>query len=266
MKHLILLIIATLLLAPVLQAQSMKPGLGFVTSASGKIEAFDQDGKKTKIKLHKTLNLDGLSLNTKNNGKVFLVLSNGVALALNENTQIIFKEFEQIPFPEGDNNFRHEPTISNLIIEVIDGTIGLTCDHLSPLSNLQVLMNSGHVRVHSTTSVISVNSLGMNISAFEGTLTFYYPDGKEREFIAQPETVRISDQSAARGIVTEGGTIEDKESEIKKLATDVKFARERVFFRAVKGSDVPEPIIIVPANYLETVPVRPFSFQDSPIP
>lgn len=249
-----------------LQAQEMQAGFGFVTSIRGTVKAQTPDGTKPTLKLHQSEKLDGMTLKTKAKAEVFLVLSNGVALALTENTQVEIKAFKQAPFGPQSSSFEYEPTISNLNIRVIEGTIGLSCDHISPLSNLKIEMQSGHLRVHSTTSVIAASSIGMNISAYEGTLTFYYPNGTEREFIAQPQSVRISEQSAARGIVTEQGTVDEKEIKARELADAVKFARSRVMYRNVPGKSEPQALLLVSNNYLDQAPARPYSFKQQPGP
>ncbi|NCG09363.1 MAG: hypothetical protein GWO81_07350 [Verrucomicrobia bacterium] len=244
-----------------LQAQEMQTGFGFVTSIRGTVEAQTPDGAKPALKLHQSEKMDGMVIKTEANAEVFLVLSNGVALALTENTHIEIKAFKQIPFSPHSTSFEYEPTVSNLHIRIIEGRIGLSCVHISPLSNLKIEMHSGYLSVHSTTSVISVNSLGMNVSAYEGTLTFYYPNGTEREFIAQPQSVRISEQSAARGIVTEQGTVDGKEIKAQELANAVNFARKRVIYRSVPGVLEPQPLLLVSNNYLDQAPARPYSFK-----
>ena len=250
----------------VLCAQEMQPGFGFVTSMRGSVEVRNEEGKKLTLGLHESHSVDGLTLKTKEDGTLFLVLSNGVAIALTENTHIKIQNFRQIPFGPKSHSLEHEPTISNLQIYLIKGTMGLSCDHISPLSNLKIAMNSGHLRVHSTTSVLSINPLGMNISAYEGTLTFYYPDGEEREFIAHPQSVRISEQSAARGIVTESGTVNEKEVLARRLADAVSFARKRVIYRSVHAHTEPQALLLVSDDYLEHEPARPYSFKSPQLP
>lgn len=249
-----------------LQAQEMQPGMGFVTSIRGTVEAQTQSGAKPSLKLHHSEKLDGMILKTDKKSEVFLVLSNGVALALTENTHVEIEQFKQIPFGSQSSSFEYEPTISNLHIRIVEGTIGLSCDHISPLSSLKIEMQSGHLRVHSTTSVIAATSMGMNISAYEGTLTFYYPNDTEREFIAQPQSVRISEQSAARGIVTEESTVDEKEIKARNLADAVKFARSRVFYRSVPGQPEPQPLLLVSNNYLDQAPAPPYTFKQQPSP
>ncbi|MGB0289770.1 MAG: hypothetical protein ACPGH0_01015 [Opitutales bacterium] len=261
-RYLLLALAAT----GVLCAQDMQPGFGFVTSIRGSVEVRNPEGKKLTLGLHESHSFDGLTLKTKKDGTLFLVLSNGVAIALAENTHIEIQTFRQIPFGPKSHSLKYEPTISDLQIHLIKGTMGLSCDHISPLSNLKIAMNSGYLRVHSTTSVLSINPLGMNISAYEGTLTFYYPDGKEREFIAHPQSVRISEQSAARGIVSESSTVDEKKVIARRLADAVSYARKRVIYRGVHGQAEPQALLLVSDDYLEQEPARPYSFKSSQLP
>lgn len=244
-----------------LSAQTMQTGFGFVSSIRGTVGAFNKNDEPHKLALHENHPLDGIKIQTDHKGTLTLVLSNGVAIALYENSQIEFKTFKQIPFAHNTSSSEYEPTISELHIHLIQGTMGLSCDHISPLSNLKIQMQDGHLRVHSTTSVLTVNPLGMKVSAFKGTLTFYYPNGTEREFIAHPQSVRISQQSAARGIVTESGTVSSKAFTERRLADAVEFARSRTFYRSVPGKSDPQPLQRVPESYLEQTPVRPYSFN-----
>ena len=162
-----------------LSAQTMQTGFGFVSSIRGTVGAFNKNDEPHKLALHENHPLDGIKIQTDHKGTLTLVLSNGVAIALYENSQIEFKTFKQIPFAPNTSSSEYEPTISELHIHLIQGTMGLSCDHISPLSNLKIQMQDGHLRVHSTTSVLTVNPLGMKVSAFKGTLTFYYPNGTE---------------------------------------------------------------------------------------
>ncbi|CAI8279946.1 MAG: Uncharacterised protein [Opitutia bacterium UBA7350] len=246
---------------PLLCAQTMQTGFGFVTSISGSVQAQSKDGQARNFSLHQNQALDGIKIESGPEDSLILVLSNGVALAITENTQVEFNTFKQIPFDPDSNTIQYEPTVSDLQIHLIQGTVALSCDHISPLSNLKIKMQDGHLRVHSTTSVLSVNPIGMQVSAYQGTLTYHYPNGTEREFIANPQSIRISQQSAIRGIVTESTNVDTQAHRHQNLAAAVDFARSRVIYRSVPDETFPQPHLLVPENYLAQKPVRPYSFK-----
>jgi hypothetical protein len=257
-------LLSVLVSASILDAQTtdMRPGVSFVTTLNGAVDVTDKNDKQIPLKLHSTLLLDAFKIKTGSRGSVFFSLSNNIAFAVTEDSELEILEFKQVPFDSSKEGNDFEPSISKLKIKLKRGSLALSCDHLSPLSVIEVISNSGLLRIHSTTSIIEADERSITISAFEGTCTYYFEENNERQFIAQPQSVKITTQSAKRNILASNDTIYLLDSTAGELAEAVKAARQRVLFKAVPLSEDPKPILLVKQDYYELDSARPYIFKD----
>lgn len=244
------------------QVKDMRPGTAFVTTLNGAVSASDKNDKLIPLKLHSSLILDTFKLKTGPNSSIFFSLSNNVAFALTGNSELEITEFKQLPFDSSKEGHDFEPSISKLKIKLKQGTLALSCDHLSPLSSVEVEFDTGILRIHSTTSIIKVDASGIGISAFEGTSTYYFNNDKGRQFIAEPQSVQITQQSAKSSILARNETIYRLDSIDEELAKAIKAARKRVLFRAVPLSKDPRPTLLVKQEYYELDSARPYVFKE----
>lgn len=239
----------------------MVEGSAIVTSRSGKVSAIDAAGEQVSAASHATLRPAGLKLSTIKDARIFLTFSNGTALALNEESAVQCAAYTQRPFSKEDQILGLEPSVSNLKLRLIEGEIAVASKRLSPLSNLRIQLPKGELRLHKGTCLIRLDTTGLHITAFEGNLTYYYPDGESREFVSAPKGIRISEQSIERLHVAEVTSADWLEEEQVRFCRAAQHASKRVIFRANEATKrAPEPVLIVRPQYFEQAYFRPYQF------
>lgn len=264
-KHLhpTLRLLATLFIFSPLQAQTMIEGSAIVTSRSGSVSAIDASGERVSAASHEILDPVGLTLSTKKDARIFLTFSNGIAVALNAASVVQCTDYTQRPFDKEDQALGLEPSESNLKMRLIDGQIAVASNRLSPLSDLRVKLPKGELRLHKGTCLISLDLTGLHITAFEGNLTYYYPDGESREFISAPKVIRISDQSMERQKAAEITTVDSLGIEQVHFCQAAQHASKRVTFQANESTKLPpEPVLIVRPQYFQQPEYRPYQFVE----
>lgn len=246
-----------------LHAEEMTDGSAIVTSRGGSVRAIDADGRKVSADAHTVLRPSGLQWSAQRNSQIYLTFSNGAALALDSGTTVECLEFTQRPFGQDDIELGREPSVSKLRLRLESGRIALASNQLSPLSQLRIILPVGEVRLHKGSCLIEYSLTGVHLTAFEGNLTYYYPESDAREYLAAPRSVRISEQSALRQQIAEASTAESLEPQAALLARAAEHASQRVFFQPNAGTDQPaEPVLIVRPEYFDQPAIRPYQFKD----
>jgi hypothetical protein len=258
------LLMAGIGLCAPLHGDEMINGSAIVTSRSGQIKAISSEGQHLGADLHDVLTPTGLRLSTGAKSRFFLTLSNGVAFALDASSSLHFEQYTQRPFTLEEQTLGLEPSVSHLKVHFESGQIAIASNRFSPLSELRVQLPIGELRLHKGTCLIRYEeATGLQITALDGNLTYYYPEGSERAFIAAPKGVRISRQSAARNQIAETFTADTLPKDASHLSQAAQHASKRVTFEANIDSRMPpKPILIVPPDILHKPPLRSYSFND----
>lgn len=246
-----------------LTAQTMVDGSAIVTSRSGSVSATDASGKRISLDAHDVLLPAELQISTNEDAQIFLTLSNGVALALDESTLLQCASYTQRPFDLEDQSLGLEPSVSDLQIRFIKGQLAVASNRLSPLSELRIQLPEGELRLHKGTCLISLEATGLHITAYDGNLTYYYPSGESREFVSAPKRVRISKQSVQRQQIAEASTVDSLEAEQVRFTQAAQHASKRVTFQPNMATRLPPvPVLIVRPQYFQQLYFRPYQFED----
>ncbi|CAA6678344.1 MULTISPECIES: hypothetical protein [unclassified Lentimonas] len=240
----------------------MAEGLAFATSVKGNIQITDTKGQLTEPNLHDTLVLNGATIKTGKNAHIFFALSNGVGVGIGSSSEVIFETYVQKSFPERKERLSSEPSVSNLSIRLVTGNLAIASNQLSPLSQALVYLPSGDLRIHSATCIVQHDELGSHITAREGTITYYYPDGEKREFIVESQSIRISPQSAKLGKVTENMTWTSLPESMDKFSKATQLASQRVLFKAGDNGNPPHAVLVAPTAFYDQSIARPYEFND----
>jgi hypothetical protein len=241
----------------------MIEGSAIVTSRSGSVSAIEASGEEVSIASREILHPVGLTLSTTEDARIFITFSNGIAVALNESSLVQCVDFTQRLFDKEDQALGLEPSVSNLKLRLIDGQIAVASNRISPLSDLRIQLPKGELRLHKGTCLINLDEVGFNITAYEGNLTYYYPDGDSREFVSAPRGIRISDQSMERQKVAEVSTVKSLEIEQVSFCQAAQHASKRVTFQANDSTKLPpEPVLIVRPQYFQQPDFRPYQFVE----
>lgn len=246
----------------VAQAQNMPEGVAVVTGVLQPVDWSRPEAGSVHPKLNDTTRIQGRSLRTGKGAHLFLALSNGLAIGIGENSELDVDVYQQTPFSERRESLDYEPSVSQLSLRLKHGVLAVATNRLSPLSQARIALPSGQVRIHSGVALFSAGDTGMHLTALEGTLTYYYPEGAHREFLAAPQSIRLTEQSARQNRIAATPTIEDMPDEWKHLAQATRHASRRVFFQAAEEGAAPRPVRIVSPEYFKQVPVRPYEFSD----
>jgi len=244
-------------------AEDMVDGSAIVTSSSGSVSAINTNGDHISVDAHDVLLPAGVHLSTGKKGQIFLTLSNGVALGLDEESILVCAAYTQRPFDKEEQIQRLEPTVSNLSLQLEKGQLAIASNQLSPLSEIRVDLPFGQVRLIRGSCLIRYDAAGLLITALEGTLTYYYPGGDARDYITTPKSLRISKQSAERHLPLESSTIDSLALEGVRLSQATQHASRRVIFEPNKATgQAPVPVLIVRPEYFEQPSIRPYTFKD----
>lgn len=243
-------------------ATELYTGAAFITSRVGSAQLIDSTGATTALGQHDFIEISNSQIITGEDSQVYMVLTNGLAIGVGANSKLKCARYQQAPFKPERESLQFEPSTSVLQLELVEGTVAISCEHLSPLTEMRLQMPTGGVRLHTGTCVMRFSNAGTHITAYKGTLTFYYPSGEEREFIAEPQRVRITPQSATLGRIAEDETDQAIEANLRQLAEATKHARTRVIFKAPDAGEKPQAILVVPSTYYDQPSARPYQLID----
>jgi len=243
-------------------AEEMAEGIAVATSIQGSIQIEDAESKISQPKLHDTLNLNTCTVETGKNAHLFLALSNGIGIGIGENSEVRFETFIQQPFNEDRESLSYEPSVSILSIRIINGDLAVVSNKLSPLSEARIFLPIGELQIHSATCIINYSDMAAQITAYAGLLTYKYPDRKHRELIVEPQSIRISAQSAILGEITESMTLSSQPKAVEEFAQATENASNRVFFEAGKNGHSPQPVLIASPTYFDQPVIRPYEYAE----
>ncbi|MGJ8639806.1 MAG: FecR domain-containing protein [Opitutaceae bacterium] len=232
-----------------------------VTSSKGAPQ-FKSGDSKAKLELHDHLSLTGQQLITGTDAHVFLACSNGLGIGIDSDSEIHFESYTQSPFSWERARLEFEPSTSELQCELVRGAISISSEGLSPRSQALIKTPNGTIRVHSASCRIEHSDTGTSIIIFEGTATYYYPNGTDREFISNTNGIRISPQSIALGQIAERLDIEAIDPKKQLFANAAHHASNRVFFRAPLAGQLAVPVLVTPSTYFEQRTARPYEYTD----
>ncbi|MFP4069364.1 MAG: hypothetical protein ACLFVC_04200 [Opitutales bacterium] len=240
------------------------PGLAFLTTVDGEVRHQPEGRSARSPEIHAAISLNQSTLSTGPEAFCGLALSNGIALGLDANSTLRIPGFRQARFPEEKASLTYEPSMSELTLQLESGTLAVACDHLSPLSEMWIHLPLGKIRVHSATCVVAITETGVQLTVYQGHLTYYYPDASKREFISSEQSLRISPTSARMGRVAETAAMDGLPAEWRQLSEATYHASKRVFFLpGDPESEAPAtPVPIVPPDYYDQESARPYQLSD----
>ena len=244
--------------APAVPGEADMAGLAVVTGRAGDVTLSSPDTGDLRPELHGEYTLNATTVRTGPDAHLFLALSNGMGLGVGADTELTVEAFRQEPFPEERAGWELEPSRSVLTLRLREGRMAVASQKLSPLSKVRVRLPVGTARVHDTTGVLEIDDTGTHVTAYSGTLTFLYGDADDREFIAEPQSIRITRQSAALGRVAELTSLDALPEASALLARATRHSSRRVFFRSGRP---PRPVLVVRPEYHASPPARPYVFR-----
>ena len=240
----------------------MTDGIAIVSSEHGAIQITDENGRSFSPKLHETLVLSGSTIKTGKGAHLFIALSNGMGIGIKESSEVMVNSYQQRPFSAIQQSIRHEPSASELSLQIAQGTIALAGNRLAPVSRAHIELPHGNIRIHSATCIVQCNESATKVTASAGALTYYYPDKAKRKFVVGPQSLHISQQDTEPVLETQNVVLADLAEDPKQLAAATERASQRVFFKANASGEAPHPVLIVSPDYFEQPAARPYQFNE----
>lgn len=186
-------------------------------------------------------NAEGASIETKADSANTFVFSNGSALAVGPNCRFEVKKFVQEPFTPNRNDLEVEPSISQTVVKISQGCVGLCTSRLVAGSSMTYQTPHGSINVRGHKILVDVSENETVISLLEGDVTVLSTDGSASQTL-KPGQQAVLHQAAAgqapsietRAITPEASSKADEQVSIACIA------RRTVFFEAVdpNSSDI----------------------------
>ena len=144
----------------------------------------------------------GYSIETGNDGKVVLLLSNGTLMTLTEGTKMKVSSFEQEPFDAKGKilgDLKEEPSPSNIEIDLDIGSLIVKTKKLDKKSSFNILSEVGTAGIRGTEFQMATSpTQGVQLDVTESTVAFTPPGGGQPVNVSQGNGLSVS----SSGVVT----------------------------------------------------------------
>ncbi len=237
---------------------------GFALVSSREGEGLWEHPSQTTAKgwppLHAQREMGGVRLQSADDAHLVLVLSNRLALALGQSTQVHCEQFMQAPI-SGTDRFTLEPSTSRLVLRLDAGRIGVATGELRADSEVRILGPNGALMLRSGVFVITQHARTLQVKIFEGNARFESTQTEVPEFIPARTVFEVSPQ----GKLTRErlADIEHADADAWQLSEAARFARTRVHAFPVTTS-ASKPLELkraLPASTAGKIPVHPLRPQ-----
>lgn len=232
----------------------------FVADLTGQSQV-DYGDKIEPLAKNGVLAPEGSVIETKSNSTDSLVLSNGTALYVGADTRFEVKKFMQEPFTPNRTDLDIEPSISQTMIRVTRGSVGVCTSKLVAGSSMTYQTPQATIHVRGRRLLIQTDENETRVSLLEGDVTVV---GNE---LSGGESLRPGQQAIARKaadgnvVVTIQPIPEAESSKLDDLVSLACISRRTVYFESVERNGVAGSEIVP----VRTTPaVQPTEFTVSP--
>jgi hypothetical protein len=142
----------------------------YVADVDGEVQLFTGD-KINLFKKQSVYDAEGTTVETAPNSIVALVFSNGTGVTFEKDTRVDIKRFGQEPFVPNRTDMDAEPSVSQIVIVLVRGTIGVSTSKLAPGSNMTFQTPSGSINVRGGDVVIQTDNGVTTVSVISGDCT-----------------------------------------------------------------------------------------------
>lgn len=197
---------------------------------------------------------EGISVETKTNANDSLVFSNGTAIYVASETRFEVKKFLQEPFLPNRADLDAEPSISQTIVKITRGSIGICTSKLVAGSSMTYQTPHGTVNIRGRKVMIEVTDTETNVYLLEGDVTVLGDASGTGQMLkpGQQAVVR-KNASDAEAVVSVQTIAEEQRVKIDENVSLACISRRTVFFDVVGRSDEGDSEI----QAVEVVPAAP---------
>ena len=242
-----------------------KYGIAFFTSVTGDSVNFENSTVNRSIRLHDSMIIDSESLlSTGDSDYVFFKLSNNTTFGLLENTQFRIQSFKQNIFQEKNIRLDREPSISNFISTLNEGTIIVKSNDLSPLSVFEIHLPipNSKLELYSVKAVISYRYNILHIALYEGNISL--KTNNTTKYINAPSYYVSDDYNLANSIKNHASNLSDTPAQWNAFKDYISVENDSViFFPSTTASDcAAEAKLISTPDFYNQSFSRPRSFKN----
>jgi hypothetical protein len=196
---------------------------------------------------------EGASFETKPGASNTLVFSNGTAIYVGAETRFEVRKFLQEPFQPNRTDLDAEPSISQTIVKLTRGSVGVCTSKLVAGSSMSYQTPHANVNIRGRKIMLQVSDTETRVSLLEGDVTVLTNNA------GNSETLRPGQQAVIRKTASDeksSVTVQPiPDAELAKLDENVSLAcisRRTVFFEVAPREEGGEaeirPVQVVPAT------------------
>jgi hypothetical protein len=197
---------------------------------------------------------EGASFETKANSSDSLVFSNGTAIYVGADTRFEVKKFLQEPFQPNRTDLDAEPSISQTIVKITRGSVGVCTSKLVAGSTMTYQTPHASVNIRGRKVMIQVADNETRVSLIEGDVTVVANDAGTSETL-RPGLQAIIRRGASddKAMLTVQPIPEAEQSSLDENVSLACISRRTVFFEVAPRDQDGEPEI----RPVQAVPARP---------
>jgi hypothetical protein len=196
---------------------------------------------------------EGAAFESKPDANGSLVFSNGTAIYVGSSTRFEIKKFLQEPFLPNRSDLDAEPSISQTIVKVSRGTIGICTSKLVAGSSMTYQTPHATVNIRGRKIMIEVSDTESRISLIEGDVTVL------ADTAGTSHTLRPGQQAIIRKAATDQTAsveiqpiMDEQQAKLDETVSLACISRRTVFFEVAPRGEGEEaeirPIQVVPAR------------------
>jgi len=192
---------------------------------------------------------EGAAFETKANASASLVFSNGTAVYAGPDTRFEVKKFLQEPFRPDRSDLDAEPSISQTIVKITRGSVGICTSKLVAGSSMTFQTPHATVNIRGRKVMIEVSDTETRVSLIEGDITVLADSAGESQMLrpGQQAIVRknAADESASLAVQP---IMDEQQAKLDETVSLACISRRTVFFESTPDDPDIRPVQVVPAN------------------
>lgn len=180
---------------------------------------------------------EGSIFETKPNSNDSFVLSNGTAMFVDSDTRFEVKRFMQEPFTPNRNDLEIEPSVSQIVIHLNHGSVGLCTARLLAGSSMAFQTPQATINIRGRRLMIQSDDKDTRVSLLEGDLTVIGDPAKGGEVLRPGQQAVVHKESPDGPATVTVTTISEEETaKLDELVSLACISRRTVFFESVPRS------------------------------
>ena len=192
---------------------------------------------------------EGTTIETTADSTDSLVLSNGTAIYVAPETRFEVKRFLQEPFAPNRNNLDDEPSVSQTVVQVVHGTLGLCTSKLVAGSTMTYKTPEATISIRGRRLLIETLENETRVSLLEGDVTVVGDDAQGSETLRGGQRAIIHRPTANGPAVIKVEPIpDDQSSKIDDTVSLACISRRTVYFESVPTANGTNDLVAVRAT------------------